>query len=174
MTTRTIRDTSGPTMLGLVGITLLMLVVGYMWATKPFPSLTGGGGGSSLCTDTKVAAGQTLHASEVVVSVFNAGQKSGAAGEVMKAFLERGFAPGDTGNAGTAGVQAVEVWADPSNPAAHLVAQQFGAGTPVVGGKPVLGDGVVVVVGDNSGAMQPKVDSIVAPAESWVCGPKVP
>lgn len=166
-------ETSRNTLVGLLGVTLLMLVVGFMWATKPFPSLTSYSE-SSYCVDTQVASGQTLHPSEVVVSVFNAGRKSGGASEAMKRFMKRGFAPGETGNAGTAGVQKVEIWADPSSPAARLVAEQFGAGTQIISGKPVLGDGIVVVVGDGLGKWHRPVDSVVAAEEAWICGPKVP
>lgn len=167
------RETAGPTLVGLVGIVLLMLVVGAMWTFKPFPSLSAYGG-SSVCVDTQVAAGQTLHTSEVVVSVFNAGRRSGAASDAMKKFMKRGFAPGDTGNAGTAGVKRVEVWADPASPAAQLVAAQFGRDTKIVDGKESLGDGIVVVVGDGLKKWPRKVDSIVADADTFICGPKVP
>ncbi len=166
--------TSRSTLIGLVVLTLLMLVVGWQWATKPLPSLTTYDD-SSACADTQIAAGQAVHPSEVVVSVFNAGARSGGAGEAMRKLLERGFAPGQTGNAGTAGVAKVEIWADPTSPAARLVARQFGPGTPIIGGKPVLGDGVVVVVGDQvRKKLAPKVDSVVASETAWICGPKVP
>lgn len=166
-------ETSRNTLVGLVGLTLLMLVVGWMWATKPLPSLTSYDD-SSACTDTQIAAGQAVHPSEVVVSVFNAGARSGGAGDAMRKLLERGFAAGQTGNAGTAGVARVEIWADPSSPAALLVARQFGAGTRIVGGKPVLGDGIVVVVGDQlRNKWHPKVDSVVATQTAWICGPKL-
>ncbi|WP_165872916.1 LytR C-terminal domain-containing protein [Nocardioides jejuensis] len=167
------RETSGPTLATLVGLTVLMLVLGLFWATRPFPSLSSYSNSSS-CVDTQVAAGQRVHPSEVLVSVFNAGRKSGSASKAMKKFMRRGFAPGDTGNAGTAGVKKVEVWADPSSPAAQLVAAQFGAGTPIVDGKPVLGDGVVVVVGDGLHTWHAKVPSVTADADSFICGPKVP
>ncbi|MDO7868012.1 LytR C-terminal domain-containing protein [Nocardioides jiangxiensis] len=167
------RETSGPTLAFLVGTTLLMLVVGFIWATRPFPSLSSYSD-SSRCVDTQVAAGQKVHPSEVLVSVFNAGRKSGGAGTAMKKLMRRGFAPGDTGNAGTASVRKVEIWADPSSPAAQLVAAQFGSGTPIVSGKPVLGDGIVVVVGDGLRAWHPKVAAVTAEADTYICGPKVP
>ena len=167
------RETSGPTLVGLIGITLVMAVVGFLWTTKPFPSLSSYSE-TSACVDTQVAAGQTLHSSEVVVSVFNAGRKAGGASNAMKKFIKRGFAPGDTGNAGTAGVQRVEIWGDPASPAAQLVAAQFGRDTPIVDGKERLGDGIVVVVGDNLRKWRPKVDSLVAEDDAFICGPKVP
>lgn len=167
------RETSGGTLAVLAGVTVLMLVLGLYWATRPFPSLTSYSD-SSACVDTQVTAGQKLHPSEVVVSVFNAGAKSGGASEAMKRLMKRGFAPGDTGNAGTAGVQRVQVWADPNSPAAKLVAAQFGAGTPIVDGKPSLGDGIIVVVGDGLRQWHPRVDAVVADTDAFICGPKVP
>lgn len=167
------RETSGRTLAILAGLTVLMLVLGLYWVTRPFPSLTSYGD-SSACVDTQVAAGQKVHPSEVVVSVYNAGRKSGGASNAMKIFMRRGFAPGDTGNAGTAGVQKVEVWADPTNPAAKLVAAQFGPGTPILDGKPSLGDGIVVVVGDGLRRWHPRVAAVVAQSDTFICGPKVP
>lgn len=167
------RETSGPTLAALAGLTVLMLVLGIYWVTRPIPSLSSYSQ-SSACVDTQVAAGQTLHPSEVVVSVFNAGRKAGAASDAMKKFMKRGFAPGDTGNAGTAGVKRVEVWADPASPAAQLVAAQFGRDTRIVDGKKSLGDGIVVVVGDALGKWPKKVDSVVAEEDTFICGPKVP
>lgn len=167
------RETSGRTLAALVGLTVLMLVLGLYWVTRPFPSLTSYGD-SSACVDTQVAAGQKVYPSEVVVSVYNAGRRPGGASNAMKRLMKRGFAPGDTGNAGTAGVKKVEVWADPASPAAKLVAAQFGAGTPIVDGKPSLGDGIVVVVGDELRQWPRRVGSVVATADAFICGPKVP
>lgn len=167
------RETSGGTLAALIGLTLLMLVLGLYWVTRPFPSLTSYDD-SSACVDTQVAAGQKVYPSEVVVSVYNAGRKPGGASNAMKRFMKRGFAPGDTGNAGTAGVKKVEIWADPSSPAAKLVAAQFGPGTPILDGKPSLGDGIVVVVGDQLGQWPRRVGAVVAQADTFICGPKVP
>jgi hypothetical protein len=167
------RETSGRTLTTLVVLTVLMLVLGLYWATRPFPSLTTYSD-SSACVDTQVAAGQKVHPSEVVVSVYNAGRKSGGASEAMKRLMKRGFAPGDTGNAGTADVKRAQVWADPSSPAAKLVAAQFGSSTQILDGKPTLGDGIVVVVGDNLRGWPPRVDAVVAQTDTFICGPKVP
>ncbi|GGO89177.1 hypothetical protein GCM10011584_17950 [Nocardioides phosphati] len=166
-------ETSGRTLATLAGLTVLMLVLGLYWTTRPFPSLSNYSD-SSACADTQVTAGQKVHPSEVVVSVYNAGRKAGGASTAMKKLMKRGFVPGDTGNAGTADVKRAQVWADPSSPAAKLVAAQFGPGTQILDGKPALGDGIVVVVGDNLRRWHPRVAAVVAQADTFICGPKVP
>ena len=167
------KDTSGPTMIALVVITLVMLFLGLHWARQSLPDLASYAE-DSACVDTRVEAGQTLHTRDILVSVFNAGQKAGTAGATMKRLEKRGFVAGDTGNTSVAGgVRGVEIWADSVNPAALLVAKQFGAGTQIVAGHEQLGDGVVVVIGDHMKRMSPPVESLVAEEQAYICGPPV-
>ena len=84
------------------------------------------------------------------VSVFNGGTRSGLADETLAQLRERGFTPGDTGNApsGTE-VKRVRVLHHERNDlAATLVARQFGRSTKVVVTDTDLGPGVDVVVGN--------------------------
>jgi hypothetical protein len=167
------KDTSGPTLIALVVITLVMLFLGLHWARQSFPALASYGE-DSACVDTRVEAGQTLHTRDILVSVFNAGQKAGTASATMKKLENRGFIPADTGNTTVAGgVHGVEIWADSVNPAALLVAKQFGAGTQIVAGHEPLGDGVVVVIGDDMKRMSRPVESLVADQQAYICGPPV-
>lgn len=167
-------ESSGTTLAVLVAITLLMLFLGLRWATQDYPDLSSYAD-DSACLDTRVAAGQSVHTSEVVVSVYNASTRSGLASETMRGLMERGFAPGSTGNSPTAEVAKVEIWADSVNPAALLVAEQFGRGTRIVSGRPDLGgDGVVVVLGNGYRKLQPPVESIVAKTEAYICSPRTP
>jgi hypothetical protein len=166
-------QTSGPTLIALVVITLVMLFLGLHWARQSLPDLASYGE-DSACVDTSIEVGQTLHTRDVVVSVFNAGQRAGTASSTMKKLEKRGFVPGDTGNTTVAGgVRGVEIWADSVNPAALLVAKQFGAGTQIVSGHDALGDGVVVVIGDNLKRLHPPVESLVADKQAYICGPPV-
>lgn len=167
-------ENSGTTLLVLIAITLLMLFLGLRWATQAYPDLSTYAD-NSVCLDTRIAAGQSIHTSEVVVSVYNASTRSGLASETLRELMERGFAPGSTGNSPTADVEKVEIWADSVNPAALLVAEQFGKGTRIVRGRPDLGgDGVVVVLGDGYRKLRPPVESIVAKTEAYVCSPRTP
>lgn len=167
-------ENSGTTLVVLVAITLVMLFLGLRWATQDYPDLSSYAD-NSTCLDTRVAAGQSLHTSEVVVSVYNASTKSGLASTTMRELMERGFAAGSTGNSPTAEVKKVEIWSDSVNPAALLVAEQFGKGTRIVSGRPDLGgDGVIVVLGDGYRKLRPPVESIVAKTEAYICGPRTP
>jgi hypothetical protein len=167
------RETAGPTMIALIVITLVMLFLGLHWVRQSLPDLASYAD-DSACVDTRVEAGQTLHTRDVLVSVFNAGQKAGTASATMKRLEKRGFIAGDTGNTSVAGgVRGVEIWADSVDPAALLVAKQFGAGTQIVSGHDRLGDGVVVVIGDSVRRMSPPVESLVADKQAYICGPPV-
>jgi hypothetical protein len=166
-------ETAGPTLIALVVITLVMLFLGLHWARQSLPDLASYGA-DSACVDTRVEAGQKLHPRDVLVSVFNAGQKSGTASATMRSLEKRGFVAGDTGNTSVAGgVKGVEIWGDPANPAAILVGKQFGAGTQIVTGHEQLGDGVVVVIGDNMKQMGRRVSTVVAAEQSYICGPPI-
>ena len=104
-----------------------------------------------------VAKGEKVQPDEVTVSVFNAGTTDGLATKTMEQLQTRGFAPGETGNAPSADVDRVEVWAeDARNPAVRLVASYLGRSDKVVTPKgEALGVGVVVVVGDDFRRVRP-------------------
>ena len=101
------------------------------------------------CADG-VARGDTVRTRDVTVSVYNAGTRAGLAGQTQDELVARGFIPGDLGNApdDLSSVRVVRVLAETRrDPAAKLVALQFGRGTRVQA-SPDLGSGVEVVVGD--------------------------
>lgn len=140
------------TMLALVGLLVLGATWGWkaLFAEVPGVGLTVGEPGPS-CTPEQVEAGQKLHARQVRVSVFNGGTRSGLAGETIDALERRGFISGEVGNA-PSGVKArrVKVWTTTKNdPAARLVALQFGPGVKVKVTKKDLGAGVDVIVGND-------------------------
>lgn len=161
------RKTSGPTMAVLAGLTVFMLIVGVKWSTAEAPDLTSGG--SSACLFTQVRQGDTVTPADVLVSVYNAGSRSGTASKAMSQLEKRGFAPGSTGNTTVAQVRRAEVWGDPLNPAAQLVAEQFDA--TIVDGQPLLGEGVVVVVGNKHRKLDRKVEDVVADTDATICSP---
>jgi hypothetical protein len=94
--------------------------------------------------------GEVVRTRDVTVTVLNAGTRTGLASRVQQQLVRRGFQAGETDNApdGTA-VRFVRVLA-PSrkDPAARLVAAQFGERTYVEKSREDLGPGVDVVVGD--------------------------
>jgi hypothetical protein len=150
----------------------VLLLVAAAWAisalTAPFPGKVE----VPTCVATDVKKGEKVFPDQVVVSVYNAGTREGLAGLTMRQLTQLGFVEGESGNAPTrARVARAEVWASqPSNPAARLVASQFGPRTPVIRGK-ALGPGVVVVVGDRFRTLVKAPERVVAERSSSICSP---
>lgn len=154
-----------------LGVLLLVAAAwGFSALTAPFPGKVD----LPTCVATEVEKGEKIFPDQVVVSVFNAGTREGLAGLTMKQLNDIGFVEGESGNApARAKVSRAEVWAAPRNPAAALVARQFGRDTPVVKGRP-LGPGVVVVVGDRFRTLVKAPKKIVADRASSICSPPAP
>lgn len=145
------RLTTGITLLVLIGL----LFLGAAWGWKAlFAEVPGGSllGGEPVptCSPERVKAGQKIRARDVRVSVFNAGSQSGLASETLDVLRKRGFRPGDAGNAPSdIKVRRVQVWSTiEDDPAARLVARQFGKKVKVRYADEDLGLGVDVVVGN--------------------------
>ena len=155
-----------------LGVLLLVAAAwGFSALTAPFPGKVD----LPTCVATDVQKGDKVFPDQVVVSVFNAGTREGLAGLTMTQLNDIGFVEGDSGNApARAKVPRAEVWAaEPRNPAAALVARQYGPDTRVVKGKP-LGPGVVVVVGDRFRTLVKAPKKIVANRASSICSPPAP
>ncbi len=144
MSARAIRSTV--TMLVLVAVLVGGVVYGFDQLTQPFPSIR-----STEPTEkcTTIEKGADLASSQVVVSVYNATDTSGLAGDVLAKLERRDFVAGSVGNApdGTS-VDRVEIWTqDAQAEAAQLVARQFGKQTTVTEVPEPLGPGPDVIVG---------------------------
>src|SRR3546814_20381319 len=127
-TRKTAASTSGV----LSVVTLLMLVLGFVWATEPFPDDGLGGGEAALCDSRAIAKGAKVRPTDVTVSVYNASRRSGLASGTMADLMERGFGKGKSGNMPESKVPRVEVRATAkSDPAERMVASQSGRGTPI-------------------------------------------
>jgi hypothetical protein len=138
------------TMVVLLLILLVGAFVGWRTFSAPLP-----GSGSSASAKVHcvkgLKRGQVVHSDEVTVSVYNAGTRSGLAGRTLQQLLSRRFIPGDVGNApgNLSGVHFVRVLSPTrADPAARLVALQFGPHTTVQVSHADLGPGVEVIVGD--------------------------
>ncbi len=146
----------------------VLVVVGAVWGwaalTKPFPK----DDPVAICEDTAVSAGGEVRRDQVVVSVFNGSRRSGLASATSAQLEERGFVPGDVGDA-PAQTATTQIWSsDPTDPAVDLVRLQFKKAKVVPGD--ALGPGVVVVVGEKFQALRPKqVESVVAKADATYC-----
>jgi LytR cell envelope-related transcriptional attenuator len=169
--------TTTVTMVVLIGI----LVVGAVWgwrslfAELPETDLTVDEP-APTCETERIDAGQKIRTRQVRVSVFNAGSRSGRAGETMDALIDRGFQPGDVGNAPSdAEVRRVQVLAnDAKDPRARLVARQFGKGVKVQVAEEDLGSGVDVLIGDRFTGLSKAPRSIRVKQPEQVCVPVLP
>jgi LytR cell envelope-related transcriptional attenuator len=143
--------TTAITLVLLCGILVLGLVVGYKSLFSPLPGsdTTPSANPTRSCTSPQ-GKGNRVRTSQVQVSVFNGGTRSGLAGTTLHQLARRGFQKGDVGNApANAKVKHVQVWTtEKHDAAAKLVALQFGDKTKIQVKKTDLGPGVDVVVGD--------------------------
>ena len=148
----------------LTGITLLVLVglvaaggyYGYRALFAPVGDVTAAAPDAEGC-ELRLRQGETVRTRDVTVTVLNAGTRSGLAGQVQEQLVGRGFIAGGTDNApDDQAVRFVRVLA-PSreDPAARLVAVQFGPRTFVQRSEEDFGPGVDIVVGDRFRGLVP-------------------
>ena len=136
------------TLLVLLGLLLAGAYLGWRSLSAP---LADGEDNEPRCREG-VQRGDRLVTEDVTVSVYNAGNRAGLAGRTQEELVARGFIAGDLGNApeGLGQVRVVRVLAaSRQDPAALLVARQFGKNTFVQVSDDTLGAGVDVVVGDD-------------------------
>ena len=141
---------SAVTMTVLVGLLVVGAVAGYRALISPVPDANGSDRHPHPCRH-QIAKGDLVRSKDVTVSVFNAGTRSGLAGQTLDQLAARGFIKGKVGNAPDrfASVRFVRVLAPTKkDPVAKLVALQFGPDTLVQAVRRSQGPGVEVVVGD--------------------------
>jgi hypothetical protein len=166
--------TTAITLLVLVGILVLGVILGVNTLLAPLPGDSSPAAEPSpTCTTQTVKKGQRIRATQVQVSVFNAGTRAGLADKTMGLLTARGFKKGTVGNASSAKrVKKVQVWTTrPNDPAAKLVARQFGRSTVVHQTKTDLGPGVDVVVGNAFHKLVKAKHVLVVRKSSSVCVP---
>lgn len=155
---------SALTLLALGLLLIAATVWGWAALTEPFPKNEP----VAICEDTAVTAGSEVRRDEIVVSVFNGSTRSGLAGATIAQLEERGFVPGDVGDAPQP-ASSTQIWADDANnPAVQLVQRQFKQARVVPGTK--IGPGIVVVVGEKFKNLRDKqVESVIAEADATYC-----
>ena len=149
--------------------------LGLRALTEPFPDAPLSSDLSDTCTTIRVLEGERIGPADVLVSVFNASTENGLARNTLIQLNERGFGSGDEGNIDGQDVEYAEVWADAEDdPAAVLVARQFGPRVPVrVGEDTTIGEGVIVIVGDRFDELRRGPKFVEAPYDTEVCSPAV-
>jgi hypothetical protein len=159
------------TMVVLLGLLAVGALVGWRALSAPAGEESEEPEAASGCSDG-VQSGEKLSSNEVTVSVFNAGDRSGLAGQTLEGLVSRGFLEGEVGNApgSLARVRVVRILApNREDPAARLVAAQFGPNTFVQESEEDLGPGVDVVVGDEYVGMVKAPRTITAQASGSGC-----
>lgn len=160
---------SGVTLLVLCGI----LVLGAMWgwnALFPDPeTATETPAAAPTCTPTP-GEPQVVRTRDVVVSVYNAGDRAGQAGRVLDQLEGRGFRAGALGNApeGEQVRRARVIAPDVDDPAARLVARHLGRRVQVVQGDR-LGPGVTVLVGNRLNTLPRASRTLEIPVDDEGC-----
>jgi len=168
------RATSAATLAVLTGLCVLGLLFGIKALSSDLPDDPIVESPDATCVDREVTAGTKVFPEDVLVSVYNAGTRSGVASKTMSTLQIRGFAAGKTGNEKDVNVKRVQVWGNPSSPAVQLVAAQFGDDATITTGRAsqdTSEEGVVVVIGDDFAKLGKKVRSVTADEDTTICSP---
>lgn len=166
--------TTGVTLVVLVIVLCVMAIWGYRSATAPLDSSgTSSTSTTPTCDPQQQQVSRYIRRSEVTVSVYNSGKKSGRARETMDLLERAGFKPGEVSNApdGVSAARAVVYSTKSDDPAAELVARAFGKATQVVHSDEDMGPGVNVVIGDKFKKLDPKAPKrLELPKPEVTCG----
>ena len=155
------------TMVVLLGV--LLGAAYYGWSTIVNPgddkkSASNGPKNTPTCTQKTIKKGSQVPAADVTVNVYNAGSRSGLAGETLDLLVQKGFKRGVADNAPsditTWGNASVILPGGQGQPQTRLVHNQFLGIVKYVDG-PALAPGVDVVVGDNFRGVNPTAQAFV-------------
>lgn len=148
--------TTGVTLVVLMVVLAVMAVWGYNAATAPVDDDATSSGGPTCAPEDQVTTG-VVRRSDVTVSVYNAGQRSGLAQDTLDLLESSGFRAGEVSNApnGIEVAKAAVYTTKADDPAAELVARTLGPKTQVVRSDAEFGPGVAVVVGDKFRQLDP-------------------
>jgi hypothetical protein len=162
-------------------VVLVLLVVGALGlglrlATEDVPPI-GGPQDETACENQTIQAGDKLRTSQVTINVYNAGTVSRLAEDTQAALVEKGFLPGQAGNA-PAGVRAsgtLVLDPEPRSAAVRLVKKQLKDPVGVRRIDVDLAEGVDVVVGDDArGVRRGGPLSVTVYRATEVCVPAPP
>ena len=148
---------------------LVLLVVLFGGAVYGWSAVVGGGDSDAQppqdCSTRTLSPGGRLQASQVMVSVFNAGSVPGLATDTLRQLHKKGFESGVAQDA-TVKVRTVEIWSStPDDPAVTLVARQFKGNAKIVNTESVLGEGINVIVGNHFKGVSKKAKTSIKVSE---------
>lgn len=160
---------SGVTLLVLCGILVLGATWGWNSLFSEPDTTTDEPVAAPTCTPTP-GKPEVVRTRDVVVSVYNAGDRAGQAGRVLDLLEDRGFRAGALGNApeGEQVRRARVIARNVENPAARLVARHLGRNVEVVEGDG-MGPGVTVLVGNRLNRLPEASRTIEVPTEEASC-----
>ena len=141
---------TGVTLVVAAVLLCVMAVWGYRSLTAPLGDDTDSSSDGPTCDAEHQTVTEYVRRSDVTVSVYNAGKRSGRAQATMELLEQAGFKPGEVGNAqeGVDVDKAAVYSTEADDPAAELVALALGKNVQVVRSDDELGPGVDVVIGD--------------------------
>ena len=156
------------TMVVLLGVLLGAAYYGWNTIVNPGDNKNSanpsGTKNSPTCTQKTIQKGSQIPAAEVRVNVYNAGSRSGLAGETLDLLVQKGFRRGVAENAPpditTWGNATVILPGGQGAPQTRLVRNQFLGIVKYVNG-PALAPGVDIVVGDNFRGVNPNAQAFV-------------
>jgi LytR cell envelope-related transcriptional attenuator len=151
------------TLLILLGVLCYGAWWGYTNILKPIPPAP-----PTPCVDQTVTKGE-LNSSQVVVSVYNGGDRKGLAGDVGRALRDRGFKVMRTTNTGEKIQRTVIVGADVKNPEVILVKGFFK--DVVLRADKRADHSVDVLVGNKYGGLNKGAKRTLAVSTKTVCLP---
>lgn len=162
----------------LAVVVLVGAAVGWRELTAPVPDPTAQEA-QGPCENVRVRKGDPVRPDMVVVSVYNAGTKSGLAGRTLSEFTRRGFGTGESGNADRqVKVTRAQVWTrKKKHPAAQLVYRWLGPKRTKLVVKPARkleGVGVMVVVGNKFDKLVKGPKQVRSRIKATVCTPVTP
>ena len=163
--------TTGITLAVLLLVLAGMGIWGWRHATAPIKGAQASS--EQTCSPAEITKTRFVRPSDVRVSVYNAGDKSGLAGRTMNHLEGRGFQPGEVGNAPKSlhVHRAVVHTTTKNDPAAKLVARTLGKHVRVVVTKKAGGPGIDVFVGNHFKKLvkhPPKKAKLPKPVEECV------
>ncbi|MCW2829544.1 MAG: hypothetical protein JWP31_236 [Aeromicrobium sp.] len=159
-----------------LGVSTVVFVVGGLTGVKLVTQGTDPVEAAPTCEPTTVPAGAKLNSNDVKVNVFNASERSGLANRVTIDLQANGFQGGAIGNneSTTAPDRVAILTKDRRDPRVRLVAEQFRDKVTYAEPDVTVGDGVVVIVGDDyRGLRREAATAVRTDRDLPVCTPVV-